>query len=101
MAPPQPTVVPEPALGTRTPTHSKPREEDDKVPEGVKRGRGRPLKISIEAKKRALRVRRQGGTWKEVAKVLYSETYPSPRHVKDAPKVLAYYEKSAHTPKKS
>jgi hypothetical protein len=60
----------------------------------AKRQRGRPPKISLEAKQKALEAKRNGAKGKEIAQLIYSTKHPSLRQVKDARNVLANYLRS-------
>jgi hypothetical protein len=58
------------------------------------RKRGRPAAMDNATKEAALAVRAGGGTWKNVAKVLYKVPYPNSQQVKNAPNILKHYLKS-------
>jgi hypothetical protein len=60
--------------------------------------RGRPAKIALGKKQSALAARKNGRTWREVAKILYGTHYPTAQQVKNAPNVLKHYERSLVQP---
>jgi hypothetical protein len=60
--------------------------------------RGRPVEIDIARKEEALAVRERGESWREVAKVLYANKYPTGQQVKNARNVLKYYQRSRVPP---
>jgi hypothetical protein len=61
---------------------------------GIRRTRGRPMKIPIEAKEQALRAKGSGATGKQIAQIIYGGRYPTRDDVKNAGSILAYYERS-------
>jgi hypothetical protein len=68
-------------------------------PTPAKRKRGRPAKISLEAKQKGLEAKKRGAKGKEIAQLVYGTQRPSSRQVKDARNVLANYERSLPTKK--
>jgi hypothetical protein len=59
--------------------------------------RGRPSKIDVGRKEAALAARKRGETWREVARLLYDNKYPTPQQMKNASNILKQY-KRTHTP---
>jgi hypothetical protein len=59
------------------------------------RKRGRPMEIPATAKRDASEVRARGGTWREVARVLYQVPYPTESQVKNAANVLKHFRRVA------
>jgi hypothetical protein len=61
---------------------------------------GRPIKIPIEAKERALAAKSSGATQREVAAWLYQTRNPTPQQKKNVGNVLGNYERSLERTKK-
>jgi hypothetical protein len=60
--------------------------------------RGRPPEIDAARKEAALEARERKEPWKEVAKVLYATTNPTPKRVKNVSNILKNYEKKRIAP---
>ena len=60
----------------------------------AKRRRGRPTTIPDELKRKALAAKCEGKSNKELAKILYTNTYPSPQQVKNVPSILRHFRKT-------
>jgi hypothetical protein len=56
------------------------------------RGRGRPVEIKDELKRKALELKLGGGTNREAAQVIYNTRHPSAQQVKNVPSILRHYE---------
>jgi hypothetical protein len=63
----------------------------DPPPTGKKRGR--PQNIPDDRKRRALKVKTDGGTNREAARALYDVPYPTPQQVKNVPTILRHFVK--------
>jgi hypothetical protein len=63
---------------------------------GLKK-RGRPSKASVELFEAAWAKRDEGGSWGDVAKILYATKRPTDRQKKDAPQRMKHYRKN-HPP---
>ncbi len=62
---------------------------------------GRPAKIGVALKEAAAAAKERGGTWKEVARILYGTQYPTGQQVKNAPNILGNYKKRAEQLRKA
>lgn len=70
-------------------------DDGTKPDRGKAKKRGRPIEIPVTAKRAAAEVRAGGGTWRDVAKVLYQVPYPTDSQVKNAPNVLKHFRRTA------
>jgi hypothetical protein len=67
------------------------------VPAGPRK-RGRPAKIDAARKEAALAARERGETWRDVARLLYDNKYPTARQMKNASNILKQYKRSRTPP---
>ena len=64
----------------------------------VPKKRGRPASIDATRKEAGLAARERLESWKEVAKILYDNKYPTQQQVKNAPNVLKNYKRARVSP---
>ena len=64
----------------------------------VPRKRGRPAKIDAAKKEAALAARERGETWRDVARHLYDNKYPTRQQMKNASNILKQYKRNRTPP---
>src|SRR5580704_4658596 len=69
--------------------------ESNHLSVAIRRKRGRPAKLSSQAKQRALEAKLNDASAKEVAKILYDVKYPNPEQIKNTYSILDHYRKHA------